>query len=55
MAGAFETGKYRNVFAEYGYPEAGDSEKSGADNLRQFFMGMRRSVSIMRWEPTWHT
>ena len=22
MAGAFETGKYRNVFAEYGYPEA---------------------------------
>ena len=22
MAGAFETGKYRNVFAEYGYLEA---------------------------------
>ena len=22
MAVAFETGKYRNVFAEYGYPEA---------------------------------
>ena len=64
MAGAFETGKYRNVFAEYGYPEAeiqrtSNPVPSGREewsrHLRQFFMGMRRSVSIMRWEPTWHT
>ena len=54
MAGAFETGKYRNVFAEYGYPEA-EIQRRVEQTFETIFYGMRRSVSIMRWEPTWHT
>ena len=28
MAGAYKTGKYRNIFKEYGYPEEEITKKS---------------------------
>lgn len=54
MAGAFETGKYRNVFAEYGYPEA-EIQRRVEQTFETIFYGNEEERSIMRWEPTWHT
>ena len=33
MAGAYKTGKYRNIFKEYGYPEEEIQKKGVEDNF----------------------
>ena len=39
MAGAYKTGKYRNVFKEYGYPEE-EIQKRVEDTFNTIFYGL---------------
>ena len=38
MAGAYKTGKYRNIFKEYGYPEE-EIQKRVEDTFNTIFYG----------------
>lgn len=54
MAGAYETGVYRNIFKECGYSEE-EIEKRVKKHLKQSFMEVKKSVSIMKQVRTWDT
>ena len=53
MAGAYKTGKYRNIFKEYGYPEEENSKKSRGILLTRYSMGMMMNVFIMKPVMIW--
>ena len=52
MAGAYKTGKYRNIFKEYGYPEE-EIQKRVEDTLTRYSMGMMMNVFIMKPVMIW--
>lgn len=54
MAGAFETGKYRNVFAEYGYPEA-EIQRRVEQTFETIFYGNEEERFYHEVGATWHT
>lgn len=51
MAGAYKTGKYRNIFKEYGYPEEEIQKSRGY--LTRYSMGMMMNVFIMKPVMIW--
>ena len=52
MAGAYKTGKYRNIFKEYGYPEE-EIQKRVEDTLTRYSMVMMMNVFIMKPVMIW--
>ena len=52
MAGAFQTGTYRNVFAEAGYSEE-IIKKRLEEIFQTMFYGTDGRESIIRWGMTW--
>ena len=51
MAGAYKTGKYRNIFKEYGYPE--EEIQKRVEDLTRYSMGMMMNVFIMKPVMIW--
>ena len=52
MAGAYQTGIYRNVFKECGYEETAITERLNRP-LKPYFTERRQNVFIMRQEMIW--